>query len=45
LKAMLSYESEVSNLLLSTRDAMEGIKAFFERRKPVFRGNNSSLCK
>jgi len=38
LKAMLSYESEVSNLLLSTRDAMEGIKAFFERRKPVFRG-------
>lgn len=33
----LDYEAEVAGLLVETEDAREGVKAFFEKRKPVFK--------
>jgi enoyl-CoA hydratase len=32
----LDYESEVAGILVETEDAKEGVRAFFEKRKPVF---------
>ncbi|MCS7233141.1 MAG: enoyl-CoA hydratase/isomerase family protein [Synergistetes bacterium] len=34
----LSYAGELFTLLAQTEDAKEGIRAFFEKRKPVWRG-------
>ena len=33
----LVYENEVNSDLFSTEDKKEGVAAFFEKRKPVFR--------
>jgi enoyl-CoA hydratase/carnithine racemase len=34
----LAFEIEAYNRLVSTEDRREGVQAFNERRKPVFRG-------
>lgn len=34
----LVYEAEVNGMLAETQDAREGVKAFFEKRSPVFQG-------
>jgi enoyl-CoA hydratase/carnithine racemase len=34
-------ESEVSNWLMMTRDAQEGLLAFIEKRKPEFKGEET----
>jgi len=33
----LSYETELSTSLLSTKDTKEGVRAFLEKRKPTFK--------
>lgn len=33
----LDYESEVAGILVETEDAKEGVSAFFEKRKPIFK--------
>lgn len=38
LKTAFRFEIEAYNHLIDTEDRMEGIRAFNERRKPVFRG-------
>jgi enoyl-CoA hydratase len=38
LNAGLAYEVLVESLLFSSKDKEEGIKAFFEKRKPEFKG-------
>jgi len=37
LEQAMVWESQVSSRLIQTEDLKEGISAFFERRKPVFR--------
>ncbi len=37
LKDGLDYEAEVAGILVETDDAKEGVKAFFEKRRPEFR--------
>ena len=37
LAAGLALEAEVAGILVETEDAKEGVRAFFEKRKPVFR--------
>ncbi len=39
LEAMLAWEAEAQATCSHTADAYEGVHAFLERRKPVFRGN------
>ena len=39
LEAGLVLEAALSNVLVGTKDKEEGIKAFMEKRKPVFTGN------
>ena len=34
----LVYEAEMNGTLAETQDAKEGVRAFFEKREPVFRG-------
>ena len=38
LEVGLKVEAEALGLLASTNDAVEGISAFFEKRKPEFKG-------
>lgn len=38
LSAGLAYEREAFSLIFSTEDKVEGLQAFTEKRKPVFRG-------
>ena len=38
LNAALEYEMRLFSMLFSTKDQEEGMKAFIERREPVFRG-------
>ena len=33
----LKLEAELNGMLAETQDAKEGVKAFFEKRAPVFR--------
>ncbi|WP_332237185.1 enoyl-CoA hydratase/isomerase family protein [Sporolactobacillus sp. KGMB 08714] len=37
LKDGLDYEAKVNGILVETEDAKEGVKAFFDKRKPVFK--------
>jgi len=39
LSAGLAYETELFSLCTSTEDFAEGVKAFLEKRKPVFKGS------
>jgi len=38
LKSALDYEAHCASLLYTTEDRREGMMAFLEKRKPVFRG-------
>jgi enoyl-CoA hydratase len=38
LNDALEYEAQCATLLITTEDRLEGMKAFVEKRKPVFRG-------
>jgi len=38
LETVLEYESYVQEIAGSTTDHAEAVRAFFEKRKPVFRG-------
>ncbi len=38
LEAMLEYEAQCQEIAGNSADNKEGVKAFFEKRKPVFRG-------
>ena len=38
LESQLSVENELQQMAAKTYDADEGIKAFVEKRKPVFKG-------
>ncbi len=37
LKDGLDYEAKVAGILVETEDAKEGVRAFFEKREPVFK--------
>ena len=38
LKTGLRFEVEAYNQLVATEDRVEGVRAFNEKRKPIFRG-------
>jgi len=38
LKTGYAFEIEAYNRLVSTRDRLEGVRAFNEKRKPEFKG-------
>ena len=38
LKSAIAYEARCFELLFSTADQKEGMKAFMEKRRPVFQG-------
>jgi enoyl-CoA hydratase len=38
LDAALAYEARCFELLFSTEDQKEGVRAFVEKRKPVYKG-------
>lgn len=38
LSASLAYEAMVECLLFSSKDRAEGMKAFFKKRRPEFKG-------
>lgn len=38
LQSALKHEVQAFSLLISTKDSKEGLKAFIEKRKPVFKG-------
>jgi len=38
LEQALRYEADISTILQSTRDRAEGVRAFFEKREPRFKG-------
>jgi enoyl-CoA hydratase len=38
LQGQLEYESATQTLTFLSEDFQEGVKSFFEKRKPVFRG-------
>jgi 2-(1,2-epoxy-1,2-dihydrophenyl)acetyl-CoA isomerase len=38
LEEVLHYEAELQDLASNTLDHQEGLKAFIEKRKPVFKG-------
>ena len=38
LEEVLEYEAYLQELAGSTEDHMEGLRAFLEKRKPVFKG-------
>lgn len=38
LRAALAYEARCFEMLFSTEDQKEGMTAFMEKRKPVFKG-------
>jgi enoyl-CoA hydratase len=38
IKSALAYEARCFELLFSTHDQKEGMAAFVEKRKPVFKG-------
>jgi enoyl-CoA hydratase/carnithine racemase len=38
LRTALSYEIQAYNRMVGTEDRLEGVRAFNEKRRPVFRG-------